>query len=139
VRIVCGSYAAPHVLLRSYAGVLSTHALLHGTFQGLAQSIAALAEILEPGGSLMLTLGSTRDPRCGRGLRIDERSWAPTDGPEAGVPHVYCDEAAALALLSPQFEIVSLREVEAGELVGRWAHGEGERIVHWFARGRRSG
>jgi hypothetical protein len=139
IRIAHGSYAAPDVFKQRYDAVLSTHALLHGSPLAISSAIHALNELLAPGADMLFTLGSKRDARFGTGERIGEQTWAPSSGPETGVPHVYYDREEAQALLRST-TVVSLREVPARDIVGRWAH-ERERtpeIVHWFAHVKKS-
>jgi hypothetical protein len=132
-RIVRASYTGPYPFSFGYDGALSTHALLHGTRASVAAAVAAARNRLRAGAPFFLTLGSTADPRFGTGLRIDESSWAPADGSEAGVAHLYLDEQGARELLAG-FDVRSLVESSAAETAGRWAHGEAEavRLVHWF-------
>lgn len=119
-------------------GALSTHALLHGDTATLATSIAAIAARLRDGAPFYTTLGSTRDPRFGRGRRIDAATFAPDTGSEAGIAHVYLAEREVRKLLR-DFTIDALDEVDAAEHVGAWAHAPGDAatIVHWFVRARR--
>ena len=121
-------------------GALSTHALLHGDAATIGTSIASIAARLRDGAPFYTTLGSTRDPRFGRGKRIDAATFAPDTGSETGVPHVYLSERDVREMLR-DFTIESLDEVDAGEHVGAWAHeaGDAATIVHWFVRARRRG
>jgi len=140
VRVAHGPYAEPNVFARQYNAVLSTHALLHGSSAAISGTLEALKELLAPDADMMLTLGSARDPRLGTGQRIDAQTWTPLESPEKGVPHVYYDrEEARTALRS--FAVVSLREVCARDIVGRWAHAVDAtpEIVHWFAHVKNEG
>jgi hypothetical protein len=120
---------------REYDGAISTHALLHGSPATIAASLATIGGALRPGGLFHLTLGSTKDPRCGHGVMIDDATWAAQSGPERRVPHAFFDERPARELLG-NWEILALDERSAAETAGRWAHSPSERatIVHWFAR-----
>lgn len=133
VRVECGFYAEPNVFRQRYRAVLSTHALLHGSPSSISAAIQALKEILAPEADMMLTLSSARDPRFGMGQRTDAQTWTPSEGPEAGVPHVYYDREEARTLFR-SFALVSLHEVYAREIVGSWAHAPDRTpgIVHWF-------
>jgi hypothetical protein len=134
VRVANGLYAEPNVFRQRYDAVLSTHALLHGLPGAIKAAIQAFKELLAPDADMMLTLGSARDPRCGAGQRVDAQTWAPLEGPEAGVPHVYYDRQEARTLLG-SFAVVSLQEVRARDIVGSWAHTADQtpEILHWFA------
>jgi hypothetical protein len=118
-----------------YDGAIATHALLHGSPLTIAELLAAIEARMRAGGLFHLTLGSTKDPRYGRGVMIDDATWAAESGPERGVPHAFFDERSARALLAG-WNVLSLDERSAAETAGRWAHSPNERamIVHWFAR-----
>jgi SAM-dependent methyltransferase len=117
-----------------YAGIVSSHGLLHGYAPAMTARIAALAGRLETGGWLCATFGSRRDARCGTGIRLDEATFAAADGDEAGVPHAYFDESSLRALLAPYFDVALLSERDATQTAGRWAHTTPlNDAVHWFA------
>jgi hypothetical protein len=120
-----------------YGAALATHAYLHGATDKLRVGIAALRLALRPGAPVYLTLGSLRDARYGLGLPIDERTFAPGEGDEAGIPHAYFDRDGVRELLR-EFELVALEEVDVDDVVGRWAHPDGaDGRVHWFVEARR--
>ncbi len=137
VRVHASDYAGPYPIDGGFAGALSTSALLHGTANAVARSVAAVRSALRQGAPFFCTLGSTRDPRFGRDRRIDDQTFAPEIGSEAGVAHAYFDESQLRAVFSG-FEIDELREGSAAETVGAWAHtsDEAATIVHWFVRAR---
>lgn len=116
-----------------YIAVLSTHGFLHGTEDRITALVACLSNLIAPQGDLLLTLGSTRDPRCGQGARVAQRTWSPLSGAEVGVPHTYYDEIGVRALLSP-FALLDLQESQVAEMVGAWAHAQHEasKMVHWI-------
>jgi hypothetical protein len=134
LRVVHAEYTNASAFSHEYVGALSTHALLHGTTEHIAAVVSVLASVMLPDAELFLTFGSTSDPRFGNGTPIAAATWAPSGGSEAGVPHTYFDEAALRTLLRA-FDIISLDETPARELVGTWAHGEpgAPEIIHWFA------
>lgn len=135
VRVERAGYDGPIPFLRDYDGVVATHALLHGSPSTIAASLAAISKRMRRNALFHLTLGSSRDPRCGSGVMIDDATWAPESGPESGVPHVFFDEKAARALLS-DWNVLSLDERSAAESAGRWVHAPAETatMIHWFAR-----
>jgi SAM-dependent methyltransferase len=129
---------APTLQNTDFDAALSTHGFLHGTAAGTAALIRETARALKPGAPLFATFASTKDARFGKGRRIDEQTYAPLEGEEQGVPHVYYDEAALRRLLEMLFEIERLEEIAADDVVGRWAHMRmPSGTVHWFARLRR--
>jgi hypothetical protein len=117
----------------SYDGVLSTHALLHGTRASVARRVRALSSLLAPAGLLCATFGSNADPRCGEGTHVDGDGWVADGGAEAGVVHAYFDREALNATLR-DFDVVSADERNVREIVGRWAHDPSDHkgMVHWF-------
>lgn len=120
---------------RRFGAALSTHALLHGTHAEIAQVVAAIVRLLEPRAPLYATFASTLDSRFGTGIRIDDGTFAPPDGPEHGVAHGYFDRTQLLRMLEPTVEIESLEEVNVDDIVGRWAHASRPSgSVHWFLK-----
>lgn len=121
----------------AFDAVLSTHGFLHGTAATATAMIERSSRALRAGGLLFATFASERDRRFGRGTRLDDRSYAPDDGDEAGVAHVYFDERSLRGELRACYEIQSLEEREVDDVVGRWAHAERPSgSVHWFVRAR---
>lgn len=117
-----------------FDAVLATHALLHGTPQGIAERIDAVAGRLAPGGLFAATFASVRDARYGTGERITDQTFAPLEGDECGVPHAYYDEARLRAVLGAYFTVESLEERNVDEIAGGWAHPTAplRGAVHWF-------
>jgi hypothetical protein len=122
-----------------FAAAISTHGLLHGTPPIIAARLRSIAERLDAEGLLYATFGSTRDARFGEGRRIDDATFAPTDGDERGVAHAYFDRDRLRALLEPDFEVESLEERCVDEVAGSWAHRERplSGATHWFAIARK--
>jgi hypothetical protein len=125
----------------TYGAALSTHAYLHGAGAKLRAGMAELRRVLRPGAAVFVTLGSFKDARYGLGIPLDERTFAPGEGDEAGVPHAYFDRDGVIELLLG-FTIESMEEVEVDDIVGRWAHsGDDADVagrVHWFVQARRT-
>jgi hypothetical protein len=122
-----------------YGAALSTHAYLHGASPKLRAGIAELRRVLRPNAPAYITLGSFKDARYGLGVPLDERSFAPGEGDEIGIPHAYFDRDGVIELLFG-FAIDSMEEVEVDEIVGQWAHGDDAVAgrVHWFVVARRA-
>jgi hypothetical protein len=131
----------------SYGAALSTHGYLHGASSKLRAGIAELRRVLRPGARVFITLGSIKDARYGLGIPFDERTFAPGEGEEAGIPHAYFDRDGVIEVMLG-FEVMSLEEVDVDDIVGRWAHppaGSEQRAedeiagrVHWFVEARRT-
>ena len=131
---------APHfeVQSASFDAALSTHAFLHGTHAIAAAMVTATARALRANAPLYCTFASISDARFGQGRKLGEGTYAPEEGDEAGVPHVYFDREQLLSLLHPLFTIEELTETPADATVGRWAHTQTPAgTVHWFVRARK--
>ena len=122
----------------SFAAVISTHGLLHGTVDAIAERVALFARGLEREGLLFATLGSTRDARFAKGRRIGASTYVPLDGDERGVAHTYFTRSQLEQLLDPWYEVESLEERLVDGVAGRWAHATTPlaQAVHWFLEAR---
>jgi len=118
----------------AFDAAISTHAYLHGTVAKLRIGLGELRRVLRPGSPVALVFGSINDARYGFGTPLDERTFAPGDGAEAGIPHAYFERAGLEELLRGSFRIDRLEEVDVDEIVGRWAHGDDDisGFRHWF-------
>jgi hypothetical protein len=121
-----------------YGAALSTHGYLHGTVPKLRLGFAELRRVLRRGAPIALTLGSIEDARFGLGVALDDTTFAPGDGPEAGIPHSYFDRAGVVEVLAPAFTVESSREVNVDDIVGRWAHDAPSGMWHWFVTAHRN-
>jgi SAM-dependent methyltransferase len=121
-----------------FAGIISSHGLLHGSASDIPARVSSLALRLEAGGWMCATFGSQRDARYGAGTRIDDDTFAATDGDERGVAHAYFDGTALRVMLEPLFEVRLLEERNASQTAGSWAHATPlSDAVHWFFIGER--
>jgi hypothetical protein len=121
-----------------FAGIISSHGLLHGFATDTKARIAGLAQRLERDGWMCATFGSQTDARFGQGIRLAGNTFATGDGDEPAVPHAYFDERSLRAILEPHFDITSLIEWDAAQTAGSWAHATPlSDAVHWFFIGRR--
>jgi hypothetical protein len=121
-----------------FDGAISTHALLHGTPARVRAMLRAIAGVLRTGAPLYATFASKADSRYGKGTHVDEDTYAPDEGDERGVAHVYFDERGLRGMLDREFIVESLREHGVDDVAGRWAHAEKPQgSVHWFAHARR--
>jgi hypothetical protein len=121
--------------LGSFDAAISTHGLLHGTAASIGTLVGDIAGRLDAAGLLYATFGSQRDARFRAGDRIDDLTYAPSDGDERGVAHTYFEGAALRAVLEPFFAVESLAEHDADGSAGAWAHSQQplHGAVHWFA------
>lgn len=121
--------------LGTFAAVLSTHGLLHGTVPAIHARIARIWDRLEPAGLLCATFGSVRDARWQSGRRIAGSTFAPLDGDESGVAHSFFTRTEIESLLGPYFDVEILDERWVDGVAGTWAHRKCplSGAVHWFA------
>jgi len=119
-----------------FDAAVSTHGLLHGTYEAIASRVHAIAERLGSGGLLYATFGSSRDARFGEGRKLGDWTFAPLDGDERDVPHTYFDRDRVVAILQLYFEVESLEEVGVDQIAGRWAHSSQplHGAAHWFVK-----
>lgn len=131
--------AAFRAIAGCFEGVLATHSLLHGTPQSVVAAIETIASMLPAGGLFFATFASMRDARYRKGRRVAAWTFAPVDGDESGVPHVYYDERSVRALLEGSFTIDSLQERSVDRTAGEWAHPTAplHGAVHWLAKATR--
>lgn len=122
-----------------FAAAISTHGLLHGRSGAIASNLDSIARLLERGGLLFATFGSTRDARFGKGARIDDFTFAPEEGDERGVAHAYFDRTALAEVLEDHFEVELMQERTVDQIAGTWAHRQRplEGSVHWFVVARK--
>jgi hypothetical protein len=121
-----------------YGAALSTHGYLHGTVAKLRLGFAELRRVLRRNAPMLITLGSIADARFGLGVAVEDTTFAPGDGDEAGIPHAYFDRAGVIDVLAPAFTVASLHEVNVDDIVGRWAHDAPTGMRHWFVRAHRN-
>jgi hypothetical protein len=122
-----------------FDAAISTHAFLHGTPAIVDRMLRATAAGLKAEGPFYCTFASKRDTRYGHGARVDRDTYAPESGDEAGVAHVYFDEAGLRNAIGDEFIVESLTEENVDDVVGSWAHAQlPTGSVHWFLRARRA-
>jgi hypothetical protein len=120
-----------------FVAAFSSHGLLHGTPAIIAAKLTSIVQCLDTGAPLYATFGSSRDARFGKGERIGQWTFAPTEGDERGVAHTYFDRPRLTAILEPYFTVESLEECDVDAVAGTWAHRDVplSGAVHWIAIG----
>jgi len=114
----------------SFDAVISIHVLYHATRSGVQAAVHEARRVLRGGGLFVCTFLSTRAWKFGEGQQLEEDTFVQARGPEAGVPHHYCDESTAAALLDG-FNVLDLHLDEFLD------EGE-ERQSHWEVLARRA-
>ena len=137
VRVALADMRALPFPRASFAAVISHHVLYHGTRADLELALSEVERVLQPGGVFVATLLSPRMWKHGEGRRLEPGTYVQARGPEAGVPHHYCDEPELRALLVG-FELVRLALDERTDPDGR-LHSHWQLVATRGARpGRRS-
>jgi tellurite methyltransferase len=112
-----------------FDAVISIHVLYHAPRAGVQGAVDETRRLLRPGGLFLATFLSTRTWKFGEGQQLEERTYVQARGPEAGVPHHYCDEAGARSLLAA-FDLLDIH-------LDEFADEAGERQSHWEILARR--
>ena len=95
-----------------FDAVVAIYVIEHNTLKGLKESIAEIRRALKPGGVLVATLISTKDPRHGTGKEIEPNTFVNFNDPvESDVMHRTSDKKEAKKLFG-QFNILKLEEME---------------------------
>ncbi|HEV3155016.1 MAG TPA: hypothetical protein VGZ02_14505 [Candidatus Baltobacteraceae bacterium] len=127
------SFAEPPEIDELFDAAITTHALLHGTRESVAEAVERIGLALHHGAPFYATFASVRDARYGEGKMIAAHAYAAETGEEAGVAHAYFDEPALRKIVERSFDVESLEERPVDAIVGRWAHsGTPRGRVHFF-------
>ena len=125
----------------TYDGVLSVNVLNHGTKEEMQRAFDEVHRVLKPGGQACVVVISDEDSRCGMGDCLEERTWVPTEGIEAGIPHHYSNKddllefSASFGGSSPQFilhkkSMEEAAKVEQGIIPQSWGQPV-KTVAHW--------
>jgi SAM-dependent methyltransferase len=97
----------------SFDCLLAYLVVSHTDSEGIRRILSEMRRVVRPGGELYFTLCSKESPSFAGGKfpRLDPSTIAKTEGPEAGIPHFYCDEAEAKELLG-DFDILKFRHTK---------------------------
>lgn len=95
----------------SFDAVLAYNSIYHCRRSQLETILDLIADVLSANGVFYGTFIDKKNRKYGVGREIEPHTFVMDDGFEAGVPHVYVDEADLRAMLS-RFEIRSLTQIE---------------------------
>jgi SAM-dependent methyltransferase len=107
----------------SFDAILSIQVLYHATRRGMQTALAGIERMLRPEGLFVGSFLSTRAWKHDEGEMLEPGTYVQPRGPEAGVPHHYCDETETRELLQA-FRIVEMRLDEHFDDAG-------DRHSHW--------
>jgi len=107
----------------SFGAAIAYHVLYHGRRADVQRALAEIERVLRDEALFVGTLLSNRAWKHGEGTRLEHLTYVQARGPEAGVPHHYCDEGEARALLAG-FDVDSLA-------LDEFSDEDGRRHSHW--------
>ncbi|MGH2599800.1 MAG: class I SAM-dependent methyltransferase [Dehalococcoidia bacterium] len=107
----------------AFDAVIAIHVLYHGGRADVQQGLDEVERALRPGGLFVGTFLSDRSWKYGEGKRLEDGTFIQVRGPEAGVPHHYCDEQSVRELLD-RFAIEQLH-------LDEYIDDAGDRHSHW--------
>lgn len=123
VRVALADMRALPFADATFGAVIAHHVLYHGTAADVRRAIGEAGRVLRDEGLFVGTLLSTRTWKHGEGERLEPATFVQRRGPEAGVVHHYCDEAAARDLLAG-FDVDGLA-------LDEFSDDDGHRHSHW--------
>ena len=123
VRVALADMRAQPFGADRFDAAIAHHVLYHGRRRDVRAAIAEVHRVLRDEGLFVGTFLSTRAWKHGEGERVERMTYVQDRGPEAGVPHHYCDEAGARDLLSG-FDVDSLA-------LDEFSDEGGDRHSHW--------
>jgi SAM-dependent methyltransferase len=131
VRVTLADMGALPFASASFGAVVAHHVLYHGVVADVQRAIGEAGRVLRDEGLFVGTLLSTRTWKHGEGRRLEPSTYVQERGQEAGLPHHYCDEAGARALLA-DFDVDALA-------LDEFSDDDGNRHSHWRFVATRSG
>jgi SAM-dependent methyltransferase len=105
--------------------------LNHGTREVFTQAISEALRILRPSGLLFGYVMSDNDSRLGTGMRVGERCFVFTEGPERGICHYFPKKAEIVHLLELGSRIERFEEVFFSGVENLFYHPEIEHSSHF--------
>lgn len=94
-----------------FHGALSWNVIQHNELLNIHKAVGIIHSNLLPGGMFMGALLSDKASSFGQGTKIEERTYAPAEGRETGVPHHFFNEAEMRALFpTDKWRLMALAE-----------------------------
>jgi SAM-dependent methyltransferase len=108
----------------SFNIIISTYVIHHNTLAGMRRTIKEMYRLLTPGGTILLSIPSTRGYRHDKGRQIEPGTVIPDIGQDCGIPHHYSD----LGEIACEFAGYVIREIKLDEVM----NDDGYLSSHWF-------
>ncbi len=115
----------------SFDLIISLYTIHHNPLAEFRRTVREAYRLLLPGGTILLTIPSTRGFRHGRGKQIEPGTVIPEIGQDSGIPHHYFD----LSEIAREFGDFIMREIRLDEEV----NDDGYLSSHWFIRAEKPG
>ena len=83
----------------SMDAVITLYVIYHNCLEGIQRTVGEIGRVLRPGGLLLVSLMSQRGYRYGQGEEVEQDTFLPTIGPDAGLPHHFFDAGGVRSLM----------------------------------------
>jgi len=104
----------------SQDGLMSTQVIHHALLDEVLMAISEIYRILKPGGLAFVTVPCrSRSQRRSKSLQIEENTFLPLEGQEAGLPHHIFSEGR-LRLAFQDFDIKEVSYRDQGRILAIW-------------------
>jgi SAM-dependent methyltransferase len=133
VRLCQGNMA--HIPFRNgiFGGVLSIRVIHHARRETIRKTMREIHRVLEPGGTLLITLLHDADYKYGEGREIEPDTFVLSSGKEKGLPHYFAGRDDLDEFLAG-FDVVNV-DMERNEVD---IEGNREWNTHWIVLARRA-
>jgi len=83
----------------SVDAVVTLYVIYHNRLARIQRTVEEIRRVLRPGGLLLVSLISQRGHRYGQGKEVEQDTFLPTIGADAGLPHHFFDAAGVQSLM----------------------------------------
>lgn len=112
---------------KMFDGILSNRVIEHSTKKGMEKAVSEIYRVLKPKGIVCIVTKSIKDPKFGKGKRLEKRTYEESKG----MVHHFIDKKEAKKLFS-KFKILSLKEIKI-----KIKELKGKHYIYWEALLRR--
>jgi len=83
----------------SIDAVVTLYVIYHNYVEGIRRTVEEIGRVLRPSGLLLISLISDRGHRYGQGKEVEQNTFLPTLGADAGLPHHFFDAEGVQSLM----------------------------------------